>query len=517
MSFLKTETTSRHPGGRRHTRRGAGAPREVRGSDRWRSRRRVYPRRDHHRQAASAALDAPTLAHDGGAARHGSRRGAARRPDVERSRRPPARVRPRPRAGVERPAVGRRRRRAGRVGATRSPLSTCAGTGAATSPTAGTTWRPWPTTSPWSIDALGWSRPAVVGQSWGGNVVVELVHRHPDAARLVVGVDGGTIDLRRRFPCWEDCARCLAPPLLAGTPRAELERRLREAHPDWPDESIDGVLASFRVLDDGTVEPWLTLDHHLQVLRGLWEHDPFDGSRRSPRPCSCCRPTTATPQRRPRRKPRWRGPWRRCPPAGCTGSGRRTTTSTRSTRSRWRRCCTTRVGPRVGRDAPPADDHGLRRDRADDDQGPPGGVRPPRAGRAERGAPRHAVRLPGQRRHHLGPGGGVLPPVRRPPSRGGAAAAHRHRRHGRPRAGLGADPRRGLVVHRSGQPVVRAPPVGGNAGARRAGRPPAAGRSRRGVGVLERGRARRWASPPCPSTRSTRSAPTPSGWTASTC
>jgi pimeloyl-ACP methyl ester carboxylesterase len=48
------------------------------------------------------------------------------------------------------------------------------------------------------------------------------------------------------------------------------------AHPDWPDQSIDGALASFRVLDDGTVEPWLTLDHHLQVLRGLWEHDPFD-------------------------------------------------------------------------------------------------------------------------------------------------------------------------------------------------------------------------------------------------
>jgi pimeloyl-ACP methyl ester carboxylesterase len=125
------------------------------------------------------------------------------------------------------------------------------------------------------IDALGWPRPAVVGQSWGGNVVVELAHRHPGAARLIVGLDGGTIELRRRFPCWEDCARQLAPPRLEGTPRPELEHRLREAHPDWPDEGIDGVLASFRVLEDGTVEPWLTFDHHLLVLRGLWEHDPF--------------------------------------------------------------------------------------------------------------------------------------------------------------------------------------------------------------------------------------------------
>jgi pimeloyl-ACP methyl ester carboxylesterase len=27
-------------------------------------------------------------------------------------------------------------------------------------------------------------------------------------------------------------------------------------------------------LDDGTIRPWLTLDRHLTVLKGLWEHTP---------------------------------------------------------------------------------------------------------------------------------------------------------------------------------------------------------------------------------------------------
>ena len=47
---------------------------------------------------------------------------------------------------------------------------------------------------------LGWERPVVVGQSWGGNVAVELAARAPGAVRGVAGIDGGAIDLRARFP-----------------------------------------------------------------------------------------------------------------------------------------------------------------------------------------------------------------------------------------------------------------------------------------------------------------------------
>jgi pimeloyl-ACP methyl ester carboxylesterase len=124
------------------------------------------------------------------------------------------------------------------------------------------------------VTSIGWERPVVVGQSWGGNVVLELAARHPRLVGGAVGVDGGTIELSRRFDDWDACAAALAPPPTAGTPAAELERMLRAMHTDWPDTGIAGMLANWEVRTDGTVAPWLTVDRHLQVLRGLWEHHP---------------------------------------------------------------------------------------------------------------------------------------------------------------------------------------------------------------------------------------------------
>lgn len=126
------------------------------------------------------------------------------------------------------------------------------------------------------LDALSADRPVVVGQSWGGNVVVEFAARFPGVARGIGCVDGGAIALRREFPDWDRCAELLRPPALAGTPVALIERWLRDAHPDWPEAGIVGTLANFEVRADATVAPWLTLERHLAVLRGLWEHDPFD-------------------------------------------------------------------------------------------------------------------------------------------------------------------------------------------------------------------------------------------------
>ena len=120
----------------------------------------------------------------------------------------------------------------------------------------------------------GYDRPVVVGQSWGGNIVVELAHTRPELVRGVVAVDGGFLELQTHFPQWEECSIALRPPNLLGTPAARMRGYMQSAHPDWPQSGIDGSMANFEHLADGTIRPWLTLDRHLMILRGLWEHKP---------------------------------------------------------------------------------------------------------------------------------------------------------------------------------------------------------------------------------------------------
>jgi len=125
-----------------------------------------------------------------------------------------------------------------------------------------------------NLAANGFERPVVIGQSWGGNVVVELAHKYPELVRGVVAVDGGFLELQEHFPQWEECSVALRPPNLLGTPVSRMRGYMEGAHPDWPKTGIDGSMANFEQLPDGTIRPWLTLERHLKVLRGLWEHKP---------------------------------------------------------------------------------------------------------------------------------------------------------------------------------------------------------------------------------------------------
>ena len=136
------------------------------------------------------------------------------------------------------------------------------------------------------LASQGYERPVVAGQSWGGNVVIELALTHPELVRGVVAVDGGFLELQEHFPQWEECSVALRPPNLLGTPVAlrppnllgtpasRMRGYMESAHRDWPKTGIDGSMANFEHLPDGTIRPWLTLERHLKVLRGLWEHKP---------------------------------------------------------------------------------------------------------------------------------------------------------------------------------------------------------------------------------------------------
>lgn len=128
------------------------------------------------------------------------------------------------------------------------------------------------------LDHFGWADrgPAIAGQSWGANVVLDFTAHHPGCAGGLVLVDGGTIELSARFADWPTCRAALTPPDLRGVPFGDFEKMVRSHHPDWPESGIAGTLANMEVLEDGTIRPWLSLEHHLQILRNLWEHKPSE-------------------------------------------------------------------------------------------------------------------------------------------------------------------------------------------------------------------------------------------------
>ncbi|HMC39434.1 MAG TPA: alpha/beta hydrolase [Acidimicrobiales bacterium] len=128
------------------------------------------------------------------------------------------------------------------------------------------------------IAQLGWETgpPLVAGQSWGGNVVLDLSVRHPESVSGLVLVDGGAIDFSGRFADRATAEAALAPPRLEGTPAAAMDEWFRKNHPDWPESGIQGSLANMEVLGDGTLRPWLSRDHHMQIIGHMWEQHPQD-------------------------------------------------------------------------------------------------------------------------------------------------------------------------------------------------------------------------------------------------
>jgi len=122
--------------------------------------------------------------------------------------------------------------------------------------------------------ALGLRAPFVVGQSWGGNVVLALAARSPGVAAAVACVDGGWLRPRDGFATFDEAWSVLAPPALDGVRYADVAARIRDAHPDWPPEGVEGTLANLVELPGGGVRARLAREHHREILRSLYDGDP---------------------------------------------------------------------------------------------------------------------------------------------------------------------------------------------------------------------------------------------------
>lgn len=123
------------------------------------------------------------------------------------------------------------------------------------------------------IDALGLEPSVAAGQSWGGNVVLELAAAHGRVAAVAL-VDGGWTRLADRYPDFASCWAALAPPALEREAPGEVERRLRERARAWPAASVDGLVANLVRQPDGTVRNRLPRSAHRQILRSLYEAEP---------------------------------------------------------------------------------------------------------------------------------------------------------------------------------------------------------------------------------------------------
>ncbi len=130
------------------------------------------------------------------------------------------------------------------------------------------------------------AHPPVIaaGQSWGGNLVLELADRHPELVSALVLIDGGFIDLSESFPDWQAVATTLAPPPLPPVSWEEAAAAAASRFPGFSPQAVAAQLANLEMGDEGTIRRRLPLSAHMAILRHLYDYRPLDRARRLDQP-----------------------------------------------------------------------------------------------------------------------------------------------------------------------------------------------------------------------------------------
>ncbi len=101
----------------------------------------------------------------------------------------------------------------------------------------------------------------------------------PRAPTGIVLVDGGMTQMDDMpGSTWEQISQRLAPPRLAGMPVENFIAMLGAGNDTWrpDDQDISIILANFDVSEDETISPHLSFEHHMQILRSMWEYKTYE-------------------------------------------------------------------------------------------------------------------------------------------------------------------------------------------------------------------------------------------------
>lgn len=136
------------------------------------------------------------------------------------------------------------------------------------------------------LEACNLEQPILVGHSWGAMVALDYAARLHSGLRSpsrLVLVDGGMTQLDDAPedsppPTWEAVRERLAPPQLKGMLLPDFLERISQGADGWkPDEqAVPIILANFDVNEDESISPRLSSDHHMQIVRAMWDFKTFD-------------------------------------------------------------------------------------------------------------------------------------------------------------------------------------------------------------------------------------------------
>jgi pimeloyl-ACP methyl ester carboxylesterase len=124
--------------------------------------------------------------------------------------------------------------------------------------------------------ALGVDGAVIAGHSWGALLALRLAAERPGLTAAIALIEGGWAHAGSVLDSWEQFTGLLAKDdgALKGATLDSVRAYYRVVYPDWPQESIEAVLHSLRVNEDGSLTQRLPPAQREAIMRSIWNDPP---------------------------------------------------------------------------------------------------------------------------------------------------------------------------------------------------------------------------------------------------